>query len=176
MTLTATTEPTPYGLMTIISSGRTVHVAAFDQPIDGLRAKLPSHLRAVEVRDDDSDAAAALRAYLAGDVDALDSVTVEQPGGEYHSAVWRVMRMIPPGTTVSYAELAARAGAPRAVRAAASACARNAACLFVPCHRVVRSDGTLGGYFYGLDTKRRLLEHESRHRGATAGPQVTTSA
>jgi len=61
---------------------------------------------------------------------------------------------------VSSGELAARAGAPRAVRAAGSACARNAVCLFVPCHRVVRRDGSLGGYYYGLATKQSLLEHE----------------
>jgi methylated-DNA-[protein]-cysteine S-methyltransferase len=70
------------------------------------------------------------------------------------------MRAIAAGTTVSYADLAARAGAPRAARAAASACARNAVCLFIPCHRVVRSDGSLGGYYYGLATKRSLLAHE----------------
>ncbi len=71
------------------------------------------------------------------------------------------MRSIPPGQTWSYARLAAEAGRPTAVRAAGSACARNLVAPFVPCHRVVRSDGSLGGYAYGLDIKRALLAHES---------------
>jgi methylated-DNA-[protein]-cysteine S-methyltransferase len=62
---------------------------------------------------------------------------------------------------VSYTELAAKAGRPEAVRAAASACARNAAALFVPCHRVLRSDGSLGGFRWGTTVKRWLLEHEA---------------
>ena len=70
------------------------------------------------------------------------------------------MREIPAGTTWSYGELAAKAGSPRAVRAVGQACARNMVAPFVPCHRVVRSDGSLGGYFYGLDTKRWILAHE----------------
>jgi methylated-DNA-[protein]-cysteine S-methyltransferase len=120
-------------------------------------------MRTEPVRRADGSAAAALRAYFAGDVDALSAVAVSQPGGPFHARVWAAMREVPAGTTVSYAELAARAGEPRAVRAAGSACARNAICLFVPCHRIVRSDGSLGGYYYGLDTKRRLLEHERGH-------------
>jgi len=72
------------------------------------------------------------------------------------------MRQIPPGQTWSYAELAAKAGRPDASRAAGSACARNLVAPFVPCHRVVRSDGTLGGYYYGLPVKEWLLAHEGR--------------
>jgi methylated-DNA-[protein]-cysteine S-methyltransferase len=66
-----------------------------------------------------------------------------------------------PGRPVSYTEFAARAGNPTAVRGAAQACARNAAALFVPCHRVLRADGTLGGFRWGLPVKRWLLEHEA---------------
>jgi methylated-DNA-[protein]-cysteine S-methyltransferase len=107
----------------------------------------------------------ALARYAAGDVGALDGVRVQQPGGAFRQSVWAVLREIPAGTTVSYAELARRAGHPTAVRAAASACARNLVAPFVPCHRVVRSDGSLGGYAYGLGTKQALLDHE---RVATA--------
>ena len=71
-----------------------------------------------------------------------------------------MMRSIPPGQTWTYAELAAKAGRPAAVRAAGQACARNLVAPFVPCHRVLRSDGTLGGYFFGSETKQRLLDHE----------------
>jgi methylated-DNA-[protein]-cysteine S-methyltransferase len=79
------------------------------------------------------------------------------------------MRQIPPGETWSYAELAAKAGRPQAVRAAGQACARNLVAPFVPCHRVVRSGGSLGGYYYGLAVKRWLLDHE---RGDAAAPTL----
>jgi methylated-DNA-[protein]-cysteine S-methyltransferase len=161
MTLLATTVPTQFGPMSLLGTEDCLHVAAFGEDVDSLRDRLPVAMRDGAVRRGDIPAAAALRAYIAGDITALDSVVVSQPGGAFHTRVWEVMRAVPPGTTVSYSELAARAGAPRAVRAAGSACARNAVCLFVPCHRIVRSDGTLGGYYYGLDTKRRLLAHES---------------
>jgi len=160
MTLIATTVATPLGPMSLLGTSRCLHVAAFGEDLDDLRDRLPQSLRNSPVQRGETAAAAALRDYFAGDVRALDRVDVEQPGGPFHTAVWKEMRAIPAGTTVSYADLAARAGAPRAARAAASACARNAVCLFIPCHRVVRSDGSLGGYYYGLATKRSLLAHE----------------
>jgi methylated-DNA-[protein]-cysteine S-methyltransferase len=160
MTLLTTTVATPLGDMSLLGTEECLHVASFTGDLDELRDRLPASLRGASIRRGETSAAAALRDYFAGDVTALETVTVSQPGGPYHTSVWAAMRTVAPGTTVSYSELAARAGAPRAVRAAASACARNAICLFIPCHRIVRSDGTLGGYYYGLDTKRRLLEHE----------------
>jgi AraC family transcriptional regulator of adaptative response/methylated-DNA-[protein]-cysteine methyltransferase len=83
-------------------------------------------------------------------------------GTPFQQKVWRVLRGIPAGTTATYSELARRAGVPRAVRAVASACARNPVCLFVPCHRIVRLGGGLGGYggAGGVELKRRLLELE----------------
>jgi methylated-DNA-[protein]-cysteine S-methyltransferase len=163
MTLIATTVDTPLGQMALLGTADCLHVAAFGDDLDELRDRLPTSLREERMARGETAAAAALRDYFAGDVRALDRVDVRQPGGPFHTAVWREMRAIPPGTTLSYGELAARAGAPRAVRAAGSACARNAVCLFVPCHRVVRSDGGLGGYYYGLGTKLSLLEHERCH-------------
>ena len=110
-----------------------------------------------------SDAIArALRAWRDGDVRALDALWVEQEGPAFRQKVWEAMRAIPAGSTASYGELAANAGNARAVRAAGSACARNSIPLIVPCHRVVRSDGSLGNYYYGADVKRWLLEHEAR--------------
>jgi len=103
----------------------------------------------------------ALEAYADGDVDALTAVRVDQPGSPFQQECWSAMRGIRAGVVVTYGELAARAGRPRAHRAAGSACARNAVAPFVPCHRVVASDGSLGGYGYGLDVKHALLAHES---------------
>jgi methylated-DNA-[protein]-cysteine S-methyltransferase len=107
----------------------------------------------------------ATGAYGDGDVDALRALDVAQPGGEFFQDAWAALRGVEPGQRVTYSELAVRAGRPAAVRAAASACARNLVALVVPCHRAVRRDGGLGGFYYGLDIKRVLLAHEERHRG-----------
>lgn len=102
----------------------------------------------------------AVLAYLDGELTALDRVPVEQPGSGFLADAWQALRETKPGEPLSYTGLAVRAGRPSAVRAAANACARNAAALFVPCHRVVRADGGLGGYRWGLEVKRWLLAHE----------------
>jgi methylated-DNA-[protein]-cysteine S-methyltransferase len=102
----------------------------------------------------------AMAAYLDGRAASLDDVSVRQSGGPFQQQVWEVMRHIPSGQTWSYAELAVKSGRPTATRAVGTACARNLVAPFVPCHRVLRSDGTLGGYYYGLDVKRWLLELE----------------
>jgi len=82
-------------------------------------------------------------------------------GTAFQLRVWQALREIPPGTTLSYTELAKRIGAPSAARAVASACAANAVAVAVPCHRVVRSDGSLSGYRWGVERKRSLLEREA---------------
>lgn len=108
-------------------------------------------------------------AELLGDVVSA----VEQPGDSraipldvqgtaFQEAVWRELQRIPPGETRSYAQIAAAVGKPGAVRAAGSANGANNVAVLIPCHRVVRSDGTLGGYAYGLDIKRKLLEREAK--------------
>lgn len=104
--------------------------------------------------------AAALARYAAGEVAALDGIAVRQAGGPFRVRIWDALRGIAPGKPISYTALATLAGNPNAVRAAASGCATNQIPLIVPCHRVVRSDGTLGGYAFGLDLKARLLVHE----------------
>ena len=92
----------------------------------------------------------------------IDDVPVRQRSGAFLEHAWDVLRTVPAGAPVTYTEYAAKSGHPAAVRAAASACARNAAALFVPCHRVLRTDGTLGGFRWGLPVKRGLLEHEAQ--------------
>lgn len=102
----------------------------------------------------------ALHRYAAGQLDALDDVAVSQPGGPFLQRAWVELRGVKAGETDSYAGLAERAGSPAAVRAAGQACARNKVAPFVPCHRILRTDGTLGGYAYGLPVKAALLAHE----------------
>ena len=82
-------------------------------------------------------------------------------GTAFQERVWRALREIPPGTTASYTEIAARIGSPKAVRAVAQACATNHIAVAIPCHRVVRRDGDLAGYRWGVDRKRELLRREA---------------
>jgi len=82
-------------------------------------------------------------------------------GTAFQQRVWRALRELPPGTTTSYAELARRIGVPSATRAVAGACAANVLAVAIPCHRVVRTDGALSGYRWGVERKRRLLEREA---------------
>lgn len=103
----------------------------------------------------------AVTAYHEGELTAVDTVAVQQVSAPFRSHAWDVLRTVPPGEVVSYTRYAVLAGRPAAVRAAAGACASNAAALFVPCHRVVRTDGSLGGFRWGLPVKRWLLEHEA---------------
>lgn len=101
--------------------------------------------------------------YFEGNLVALDQISRQQSASPFFAKIYEAMSAIPVGQTASYAELAHEAGSPRAMRAVGSACARNQLPLLVPCHRVVRSDGTLGNYGYGLAVKQWLLDHEARH-------------
>jgi methylated-DNA-[protein]-cysteine S-methyltransferase len=101
-----------------------------------------------------------LEDYFSGDLKALDGISVRQPGEKFSQSAWKAMRKVSPGKTISYGELAKRAGSADAVRAAGSACARNLIALVVPCHRIVKTGGALGNYAFGLDVKEWLLRHE----------------
>jgi methylated-DNA-[protein]-cysteine S-methyltransferase len=159
MTIDATTLTTPVGELSLLARNDVLVAAGFADPTT-MAARLDDE--ALVVRRDLGRLSAAVEAYFAGDARALDDLPVSQPGGDFHQAAWKVMREVAPGETITYAELAARAGNPRAVRAAGTACARNLIAPIVPCHRIVRTDGSLGGYYYGLPTKQWLLAHERR--------------
>jgi len=104
---------------------------------------------------------AALRAYFDGDLAALDAIHVDPlHGTPFQRRVWRALRGIPTGTTVSYQTIARRIGAPRAVRAVGAANGANPVPIVLPCHRVIGADGSLTGYGGGLARKRWLLRHE----------------
>ncbi len=104
--------------------------------------------------------AAALAAYLAGDVAAVRDLPVEPGGTPFQRLVWSALRSIPSGRTLSYGELARRIGQPAAVRAVGLANGANPVSIVVPCHRVIGADGSLTGYGGGLERKRWLLAHE----------------
>ncbi|HLU32478.1 MAG TPA: methylated-DNA--[protein]-cysteine S-methyltransferase [Natronosporangium sp.] len=162
-----TTIATPVGPLTIVATDAgAVRTAGFtDDP-----ATLVNGGVEVRPRADLGAISRAVHAYLAGELTALDEVPVEQPaGGSFLPEAWRALRRTRPGERLTYTELAARAGRPAAVRAAANACARNAAALFVPCHRIVRTDGGLGGYRWGTPVKRWLLDHEAGGEASATG-------
>lgn len=119
----------------------------------------PDHLRHCPSLGAATD---AVERYYGGEVFALDEVAVRQFSGPFRTHAWAVLRKVSPGNPLSYSAFADATGNPQAVRAAASACAANAAALFVPCHRILRADGTLGGFRWGLEVKSWLLDHERR--------------
>ena len=157
------TVPTPAGPFTVVADDGVVHASGWTDDPRALVALVapalrPASLERVDALGPLTDAVAA---YVDGDLSAIDAIAVRQESGPFLMEVWEVLRAVPAGAPVTYAELAAKAARPEAVRAAASACARNAAALFVPCHRVVRTGGGLGGFRYGLEVKRWLLGHEA---------------
>lgn len=111
-----------------------------------------------------------LQAYFAGDVGALDRIAVDPRGTPFQLEVWRQLRKIPVGTTISYGELAKRVDRPNAQRAVGMANASNPIALIVPCHRVIRTGGALGGYAFGLAYKQWLLAHEANSQPLFGGP------
>ena len=158
------TIETPAGPFTVVVSGAgAVRAAGFTSDLDDLLSLV--HPELVEETRPAADVGAvgeAVRSYFDGDLTAIDDVRVEaRTGGAFMAYAWQVMRDIKPGAPVTYTQFAELAGRPAAVRAAAAACARNPVALFVPCHRVLRLDGTLGGYRWGLPVKSRLLDHEA---------------
>lgn len=162
-----TTVDTASGPFTLIAEDGAVLASGWTSTVDDLMPLIHPRLRGdrTATRADLGDITEAVTRYFDGDVAAIDTVPVRQVGGEFLAAAWDVLRKVPAGEPVTYTGFAALAGRPTAVRAAAQACARNAAALFVPCHRVVRTDGTLGGFRWGLDVKDWLLRYEA---GATA--------
>ena len=161
MTATIQTIDTPDGPFTLIADDRQRVLASgwTGQP-EAVLARLATPL--VSVREGQTEAADAVIAYYAGELTAIDDVAVAQQGTALQREGWAALRRIEPGAPLTYAEFAAALGRPSAVRAAASICARNAPALFVPCHRVLRTGGGLGGFAWGVDVKRALLDREAR--------------
>ncbi|MEH0939104.1 methylated-DNA--[protein]-cysteine S-methyltransferase [Micromonospora psammae] len=169
MTIDSTLIDTPTGPLAVLAGpDGAVRAAGFTPEPESLLPLVHPGLRGpLRHRADLGAVTVAVRSYLAGDLTAIDAVPVEQhTGGVFMAHAWQVLRDVKPGEPVTYTGFAGLAGRPAAIRAAAAACARNAAALFVPCHRVLRTDGSLGGYRWGLEVKRWLLAHEGRLTGS----------
>jgi len=166
-TLTAACLDTPAGPLALVADPDGALVAAGFCPVADLEARLHAPSRPAA---DLGPLTRAVSGYLAGDLAAVDDLPVAQPGSPYQQAVWTALRQVPAGSTISYGALAGRLGrTPGAARAVGSACGANLVAPVVPCHRVVRADGTPGGYYYGVAVKRWLLAHESGAAAAAAG-------
>ncbi|MFC4115530.1 methylated-DNA--[protein]-cysteine S-methyltransferase [Nonomuraea zeae] len=162
--ITAQLVPTPVGPLALLTREGVLVAAGFTAEPKEMFVRLTPALQSegLDVVSDLGAPAEAVRAYLAGDLFALDAVPVAQPGTATRKRLHQALREVEAGTTVSYAELAVRAGLPKtAARAAGSACAQNLIAPFVPCHRVLPSGGGYGGYYYGVPIKEWLLHHEA---------------
>jgi methylated-DNA-[protein]-cysteine S-methyltransferase len=142
---------TPVGIAYLVLDGEAVKSLRFDQKLIGERVR--------------SEAGDRVRAYLAGDFQAFEGLTLAPDGTPFQHKVWNLLREIPTGETRTYGQLAAQIGShPRAVGSANGA---NPISIIVPCHRVIGKDGSLTGYAWGLHRKEWLLQHEqSRLRRA----------
>ena len=153
---------TPIGpLLLGVREGRLCAVE-FDGDVGRLRRTMARRFPDAELRsvEDPAGFASRMRAYFDGDLAALDSIPVDLGGTPFQAKVWKELRRIPTGRTVSYRDLAAAIGAPKAVRAVGLANGANPVPIVVPCHRVIGADGGLTGYGGGLERKRWLLAHE----------------
>jgi AraC family transcriptional regulator of adaptative response/methylated-DNA-[protein]-cysteine methyltransferase len=148
----------PLGRMLIAATSRGICRLTFDDSVNSLQRLFPN---ATIVED-----AGGLKELVEGALQTIESpraahqLPIDVAGTAFQEAVWRELRKIPVGETRSYAEIAAAIGQPKAVRAVGTANGDNHVAVLIPCHRVIRSDGTLGGYAGGLDRKRKLLSNE----------------
>jgi len=136
----------------------------FEENESRLRRLLNRYYGNVELVDGKAPAELkqSLKAYFDGDMNALDDVATATAGTAFQTEVWKALRSIPAGTTLSYGQLAAKLGRKGASRAVGAANGANPIPIVVPCHRVIGADGSLTGFGSGLPRKKWLLEHESR--------------
>jgi AraC family transcriptional regulator of adaptative response/methylated-DNA-[protein]-cysteine methyltransferase len=157
----------PLGRLLVGATDRGVSAVSLGETDAELEAALRAEYPAADIRHDDADLhgwVAGILAHLNGQRPRLD-LPLDVQATAFKRRVWETLRAIPYGSTRSYADVARAIGQPSAVRAVAHACATNPVAVVVPCHRVVRSDGSLAGYRWGVDRKQQLIERE---RGAAA--------
>jgi methylated-DNA-[protein]-cysteine S-methyltransferase len=159
--LTMLSTQTPDGpFHLIIDQDAITRVSGFGDK-DELLLRLPESLQIAPITSATTHPYIELiDAYYHGDKTALDKIPRQQEGSDFQRAVWQTISTIPYGETVSYKELATISGKPAAVRAAGTICGRNRLILLVPCHRVLKSDGSIGSYLYGPQIKDALLRRE----------------
>ena len=169
-TIRWTTFDSPIGSMLIAATSKGICRLTFDDSVESLERLFP---KATIVEDD-----GGLKELVEGALTAIETplaapeLPIDVAGTAFQEAVWRELRKIPAGETRSYAEIAAAIGKPKAVRAVGSANGDNHVCVLIPCHRVIRSDGTLGGYGGGIERKKKLLDAEGHRVDAPELPLI----
>ncbi len=152
---------TKNGVFSIIADEKDNAIVSGFGDVEMLRNKLPDQYKAYEIEfvpkhpyqhniDD----------YFSGNLTALKSIKIVTKGSNFQKSVYRELLKTRPGTTVSYKKIAQLIGSPNAYRAIGSACRSNRLPLLVPCHRIVKHDGKIGNYIYGIEIKKSLLSHE----------------
>ena len=161
MALLIASTTTPVGTLNLIADGDLL-LGANLSSIRALKSGLDSIYKGSDFKERRKIPVISdlIEDYFDGDLNAISEIKVSQPGGAFSQAAWKSMRRIRAGKVISYADLAKNSGNPKAVRAAGSACAKNAIMLVVPCHRIVKTGGALGNYAYGVNKKEWLLRHE----------------
>ena len=165
VTISWTVAETSLGPILVAATDKGVCRLSFNEGQEDLRNRFPN-AELVEGGKDFASLARRVVDAVERPGKASDDIPLDVKGTAFQERIWQELRRIPPGETRSYAQLAAAAGRPKAVRAAGSANGANNVAVLIPCHRVVRSDGSVGGYAYGPDIKRELLDRES-----SAGPK-----
>jgi AraC family transcriptional regulator of adaptative response/methylated-DNA-[protein]-cysteine methyltransferase len=152
------TAPTELGTMLVAATDKGICRLSFDESEDELKRRFPN--AAIEPGDAELAALVGRAVAAVNAPEKPHDLPIDVRGTAFQEAVWRELSRIPPGESLSYAALAARAGKPGAARAAGTACGANNVAVLIPCHRARRGDGTPGGYAYGLERKAKLLEKE----------------
>ena len=166
------TRETALGPLMMAATRRGVCFVQFGESAEALLEQLAREFPKAALLPAGLAAAAPLDAWMAALAAHLEraaprpDLPLDLIGTAFQISVWRFLMSVTPGDVVSYSEVAAATGKPRAVRAAASACGANRIAVLIPCHRALRADGSLGGYRWGLERKRALLDAERRDRAA----------
>lgn len=167
------TSPSAVGILIAVASPRGLCAVRIGTKEATLEAEIAAEFRHANlIRDEEAmtDVMTALRALALTGSNANPPLDIR--GRAFQARVWQALREIPSGQTRTYTELAAGIGSPRGARAVASACASNPIALAIPCHRVIRGDGSLAGYAWGLEVKEQLLTLEARGQGVAAASLV----
>lgn len=167
-----TLSPCSLGWLLVAATERGVCLTSLADEPEALQERVKKQFPNAELEEEDTQLAAWVEELVA----LIDSpgqqceIPLDIRGSAFQMRVWDALRGIPAGETASYSEIARRVGSPAAVRAVGTACGSNPVAPIIPCHRVLRSDGSLGGYGFGLERKTKLLEREKPAMQNTGSP------
>jgi methylated-DNA-[protein]-cysteine S-methyltransferase len=154
--------PSPLGVLLIVSDGERLCALDYADYEQRMLKLLRARYALAPLRNAKNPGGVShlIRSYLAGDVSCIDAIPINTSGTPFQQQVWSALRAIPPGTVMTYGEMAEKLGRPTAYRAVGMTNALNPIAIVVPCHRLVGANGSLTGYAGGLERKRWLLAHE----------------